>query len=170
MQYWKKIKSRKASGLNEIPPEILKTRNFGDILLSLCNTTEKWTKGRILPFLKKGDFGITKNSRATTLTAIVAKDYENCFSMIFNLELGNLEKNGSTFLGNQSTILKILTIYQIIKGLCAKNFNSTLLFVDFSWPIDFIHKGKQILLAYDLPKEMVTAIRMLYKNKKAVVC
>ena len=29
---------------------------------------------------------------------------------------------------------------------------------------------QQILLAYDLPKETVTAIMMLYKNKRALVC
>ena len=35
-----------------------------------------------------------------------------------------------------------------------------------------MHKGKmeQILLAYGLPKEIVTAIMMLYKNMKAMVC
>ena len=46
-----------------------------------------------------------------------------------------------------------------------------LLFVDFSKASDSIHRGKmeQILLAYGLPKETVTAIMMLYKNKKVKV-
>ncbi len=37
---------------------------------------------------------------------------------------------------------------------------------------DSIHRGKmeQILLAYDLPKETVIAIMMLYKNTKVKVC
>ena len=39
-------------------------------------------------------------------------------------------------------------------------------------PQNSIHSGKmeQILLAYGLLKERVTAIMMLYKNKKAKVC
>ena len=37
----KKIKSRKAAGLNEIHPEVWKTRIFDDILLQLCNTVYK---------------------------------------------------------------------------------------------------------------------------------
>ena len=34
-QYWKKIKSRKAADLDEIPPEEWKTKKFNDILLCL---------------------------------------------------------------------------------------------------------------------------------------
>ena len=46
-----------------------------------------------------------------------------------------------------------------------------LLFVDFSKAFDSIQKGKmeQILLAYGLPKENVTAIMMLYWNMKVKV-
>ena len=33
----RKIKNREASKLDEIPPEIWKTREFGDILLRHCN-------------------------------------------------------------------------------------------------------------------------------------
>ena len=45
------------------------------------------------------------------------------------------------------------------------------MFVDFSKAFNSIHRGKmkQILLAYGLPKETVTAIMMLYNNTKAMV-
>ena len=55
----KKIKNRKAAGLDEIPPEVWKTRQFDDILLRHCNavynqnTIDRWMKGCILPFPKK---------------------------------------------------------------------------------------------------------------------
>ena len=67
---------------------------------------------------------------------------------------------------------QILTIHWILEGVCAKNFEVTLLFVDFSKAFDSIHRGKmeQILFTYDLPKETVTAIMMLYKNTKIKVC
>ena len=47
----------------------------------------------------------------------------------------------------------------------------SLLFVDFSKVFDSIHKGKmeQILLAYNLSKESITAIIMLYENSKVKV-
>ena len=78
---WKKVKNRKAAGLNEIVSKFWKTREFDDILLRLCNavyrqnTIEKWTKGYILHFLKKWDLEITKNYRGITLTAIAPKVY-----------------------------------------------------------------------------------------------
>ena len=55
----RKIKNRKAAGLDKIPPEVWKTRQFDDILLRHCNAVynqnpiDRWTKGCILPFPKK---------------------------------------------------------------------------------------------------------------------
>ena len=55
-----KIKNRKAAGLEEIPPEVWKTRQFDNILLRLCNAVynqhpiDRWMKGCILLFPKKG--------------------------------------------------------------------------------------------------------------------
>ena len=88
------------------------------------------------------------------------------FDIIFHLS------NQNGFRGNRSTTSQILTIRRILEGVCAKNLEATLLFVDFSKEFDSIHKRKmeQILLAYGLPKETVAAIMMLYKNTKVKVC
>ena len=54
----RKIKNRKAAGLDEIPPEVWKTRPFDDILLRHCNAVynqnpiDRWMKECILHFLK----------------------------------------------------------------------------------------------------------------------
>ena len=54
----RKIKNRKTAGLEEIPPEVWKTRQFDNILLRHCNTVnnqnpiDRWMKGCILPFPK----------------------------------------------------------------------------------------------------------------------
>ena len=77
----RKIKNRKAAGLDEILPEVWKTRQFDDILLRPCNAVynqnpiDRWMKGCILPFPKKGDLGLAKNYRGITLTSIGAKIY-----------------------------------------------------------------------------------------------
>ena len=77
----RKIRNRNAAGLDEIPPEVWKTRQFNDILLRHCNTVynqnpiDRWMKGCILPFPKKGDLGLAKNNRGITLTSIAAKIY-----------------------------------------------------------------------------------------------
>ena len=63
----RKIKNRIAAGLDEIPTEAWKTREFDDILLPHCNALynqnaiDRWTKGCILLFPKKGDLGIAQN-------------------------------------------------------------------------------------------------------------
>ena len=65
-----KIKYRKAAGHDEILPEVWKTKKFNDLLLQYYNTVynqnviERWTKGCILPFTKKGDLGIVRTTRA----------------------------------------------------------------------------------------------------------
>ena len=61
---FRKIKNRKAAGFDEIPPEVWKTRQFDDILLRHCNAIynqnpiDRWMKGCILSFPKKGDLGL----------------------------------------------------------------------------------------------------------------
>ena len=77
----RKIKNRKAAGLDEIPPEVWKTRQLGDILTRYCNavynesTIDRGTKGCILPLTRKGDLGLIKNYRGITLTSTAAKIY-----------------------------------------------------------------------------------------------
>ena len=96
----RKIKNRKAAGLDEIPLEVWKTRQFDDILLRHCNAVynqnpiDRWMKGCILPFLKKGDLGLAKNYRGITLTSIAAKIYKVLLRNRIEPEINNiLRKN-----------------------------------------------------------------------------
>ena len=154
------------------PPEVWKTREFDDIMLWHCNvvynqnTIDRWTKGCILPFPKKGNLRLAKNYQGITLTSIAAKIYNALLCNCIEPKIEKiLRKNQNGFRRNQSTTSQILTICWILEGVRAKNLDTTILFVEF---FDFIHKGKmeQILLTYSLPKETVTAIVMQYKNTK----
>ena len=66
---------------------------------------------------------------------------------------------------------QILTIHRILDGVGAKNQEATILFVDFTKALDYIHREKMegILLAYGQPKETIAAIMMLYRNTKVKV-
>ena len=174
----RKIKNKKAAGLDEIPPEVWKTRQFDDILLRHCNavynqnTIDRWMKGCILPFPKKGDLGLAKNYRGITLTSIAAKIYNALLRIRIEPKIDNiLRKNQNGFRRNRSTTSQILTIRRILEGIRAKNLQATLLIVDFAKAFDSIHRGKmeQILLAYGLPKETMAAITILYRNTKVKV-
>ena len=174
----RKIKYRKAAGLDEIPPEVWKTRQFHDILLRQCNAVynqnriERWMKGYILPFPKKADLGLAKNYRGITLTSIAAKIYNALLRNRIKPKIDNiLRKKQNGFRRNRSTTSQILTIRRILEGVRAKNLQATLLFVDFTQAFDSIHRRKmeQILLAYGLPKETIAAITILYRNTKVKV-
>ena len=106
----RRIKNRKAAGLDEIPPEVWKTRQFDDILLRQYNAvysqnrTERWMKGCILPFPKKGDLGLAKNYGGITLTSIAAKIYNALLRNRIEPKIHNiLRKNQNGFRRNRST-------------------------------------------------------------------
>ena len=113
------IKSRKAAGLNKILPKVWKTRKFDNILLWLCN---RKTDGRLhSPLPKIGNLGIFKNYTSIILTAIVAKVYNTLLLNQIWIEAKKiLRKNQNGFRRNQSRSSQILTIHQIIKGVCGK--------------------------------------------------
>ena len=67
---------------------------------------------------------------------------------------------------------QILTIRRNLERVRAKNLEATMLLVVFTKTFDSIHRRKMkiILLAYSLPKEIVSAIMKPYKNTKVKVC
>ena len=146
----------------------IEKRAFGLPLITVDKLTYM-TKGCILPFPKKGDFGLAKE----------LPRYKAYIHSIQNLQCPTtkpkihsiLRKNQNGFRRNRSTTSQILTIRRILEGERAKNLQTTLLFVDFTKAFDSIHRGKmeQILLAHGLPKETVAAITILYRNTKMKV-
>ena len=129
--------------------------------------------GCILPFPKKGDLGLAKNYRGITLTSTAAKIYNAQLRNRIEPKIDNiLRKNQNSFRRNRSTTSQILSIRRILEDARVKNLQATILFVDFIKAFDSIHRGKmeQILLAYGIPKETVSAITILYRNTKMKVC
>ena len=172
----RKIKNTKVAGLDEIPPEVWKTRQFDDILLRQCNAVysqnriERWMKGCILPFPKNCDLELAKNYRGITLTSIAAKIYNALLRKRIEPKIDNiLRKNQNGFRRNRFTTSQILTIRRILEGIRAKNLQATLLFVEFTFDSNLRRKMEKILLAYGLPKETVAAIMILYRNTKVKV-
>ena len=113
----RKIKNRKAAGLDEIPPEIWKTKQFDNILLQHCNAIynqnpiDRWMKGCILPFPKKGYLGLAKNYQGITLTSIAAKIYNALLHNRIEPKIENIfRKSQNGFQRNRSTMSQILSI------------------------------------------------------------
>ena len=117
------MRNRKAAGLDIITLEVGKTRKFDDLQLRFCNTVynqnpiDRWTKGCILPFPKKGDLGITKNYRGITPIFIAANVYNTL--LLNRIEPEILRKNQNNFRRNWSTS-QILVIRRIIERVYEK--------------------------------------------------
>ena len=78
-------------------------------------------KGCILPFPKKGDFGLAKNNRDITLTSIAAKIYNALLRNRIEPKIDNiLRKNQNGFRRNRPTTSQILTIRRILEGVREK--------------------------------------------------
>ena len=177
-RFSEKLKIGKLQGWTRFPPGVWKTRQFDNILLRHCNAVynqnpiDRWMKGCILPFPKKGDLGLAKNYQGITLTSIAIKIYNAQIQNRIEPKIDNiLRKNQNGFRKNRSTTSQILTIPSILEGVRANILQATLIFVDFTKAFDSIHRGKmeQILLAYGIPKETVAAITILYRNTRVKV-
>ena len=107
----RKIKNRKRVELDEIPPEVWKTRESDDILLRHCNAVynqnkiDIWTKGCIISFPKMDDLRMAKNYRGITLKSMAAKIYNALIRNRIEPKIEKiLRKNQNGFRRNRSTI------------------------------------------------------------------
>ena len=95
-----KIKNRKAPSLDEIPSEAWETRKFDDFLFRYCNAIccnqnknrERWTKGCILPFSKKGNLRIAKNYHNWFVGCFVLQCI-NLFRVIYQIKFHTIQFN-----------------------------------------------------------------------------
>ena len=130
------------------------------------NTKVNWTKGCILLFSKRIDHEITKNYRGITLFAIAGEVINTLLHSHIRSEVEKVL--GKIRMVSREIYSQFLRFWLFIISSSIKiNLKITFLLVDFSKAFDSIHGGKmkQIRQAYDLPKETVTNIMMLYENR-----
>ena len=85
------------------------------------NPINRWMKGWIFPFPKKGDLGLAKNYRGITLTSIAANIYNARLRNSIEPKIENiLRKNQNGFPRNRSTTSQILNIPRILEVVRAK--------------------------------------------------
>ena len=166
----RKIKNRKVTGLDEIPPEVWKTRQFDDILLRQCNTVydqniiDRWTKGCILPFLMKDEHRLAKNYRDITITSIAAKIYNALLRNRIEPKIEKiLRKNQNGFRRNTPTTSQILTIRRILEGVGPKPLRQQYYLLTSPRPLTLY--TEKIWSKYYSSKETIAAIMMLYRKK-----
>ena len=82
-----------------------------------------------------------------------------------------LRINQNGFRTGRATIAQVLTLRRLIEGIKSKKLTAVLTFVDFRKAFDSVHRGKlmEVLYAYGVPNEIVSAINILYTNIMAQV-
>ena len=118
----KSFKNNKASGLDNVPIEILKTWALVMQLLEDCNRVlngdraKIWIKSGIIPLPKKGDLGDTGNYRGISLTVVAAKIYNKLLPERIRSHLDPfLRINQNGFRPERSTVAQIVTLRRLIK-------------------------------------------------------
>ena len=174
----KSLTEGKSCGEDGVTPEILKRCDLDSIILDFCNKAltnrqipSQWSVLNIVPIPKTGDLSLGSNYRGISLSSIVAKIYNKMILNRIRPKLDpHLRPNQNGFRAGRTTVSQILALRRIIEGI--KEYNPAVMtFIDFKKAFDMIHRGQmlKILVAYDIPEELTTAIADTYSNTKAKV-
>ena len=182
---FQKLKKRKAPGIDEIPPEVLKLiePKISTYLLKLFNKIyelgqfpHKWTQAIIVPLFKKGDTNQPGNYRGISLLCIISK----LFTAILNKRLYNwaeqnekISEEQAGFRKNYSTIDHIYTLHSMIDNCLygRKRSKIYIAFIDFQKAFDTVKREVlwEILKKLNISTKMIKMIKEIYKSVTAIV-
>lgn len=175
-----RLKNNKSPGIDGIVSEILKHSSLRLTLLELFNicyetktVPEAWHQSLLIPVFKKGNPAICGNYRGIALMSICAKLYNLMLLNRLNSTLNPLLRhNQNGFRPGRSTAQQVLALRRLIEEISSvKDKKLITVFVDFSKAFDSVDWNyiENILLAYDVPKEIVDAIMSVYYGAQAAV-
>ena len=148
------------------------TTFFNHVLLTGLAFSD-WKLSLIIPVPIKGDLSVPDNYRGIALMSIIAKLYNRCLLNRIKSSLDPLLRNSQNgFRSNRSTTQHILALKRLVEEAQTKqNTNFIAVFIDFSKAFDsvFWTSLEAILLAYGVPRLLVTAILALYNGAQAQV-
>jgi len=176
----KSMSKNKALGLDETCVQLLEIYELSSIYLKICNYTlrngkppSEWLISLLIPIHKKGDKSDCNNYRGIALMSIAAKVFNKMLlNRIRDILDSHLRKNQNGFRSSRSTTQQILAMRRLIEMCRVKqNLNLVAVFIDFSKAFDSIswNSIEQILLAYDIPPLIVSAVMVLYRGAQAQV-
>ena len=175
------LKSKKAPGLDEIAPELIKAggRLMAKVLTRLFNecwsrgeVPEDWRKGAIVKLPKKGDLTECGNWRGITLLSVPGKVF--CAVLLRRLRGAideRLREEQAGFRSGRSCCEQIFTLRNIIEQCMEFRQPLFINFVDFRKAFDSIHRESlwAILKIYGVPSSYITIFRNLYLNSSCCV-
>ena len=180
----KKLKNRKACGIDNIINEFLKncpyemiviiTKIFNIVLDTGLIPTE-WCIGMIKPlFKKKGSTMDPDNYRGITLLSCLAKLFTSCLNSRLTNFLENKKELGEEQAGfreGYSTLDHIFVLHSLIDFYLDKNKRIYCLFVDYKKAFDLVDRSSLWckLLSHGINGKIFQVIFNMYRNAKSCV-
>ena len=172
------LKTKKATGFDGIPNEVLKHTDVQHILFNLfskcfdyCILPSTWLKAIITPIPKSTDKDpfIPINYRGISLLSCVSKVFSSILNkrIVSYLELLEIyadEQNG--YRKNRSCIDHVYTLTSIIRNRLANKQPTYCCFIDMKKAFDWIDRDLLFykLLSYNIDGNMYKCIKALYSN------
>ena len=176
-----RAKLRKASGIDNIPSEILRNECCVGLLFKIISfcfehgcIPSEWAKGVIKPLPKGDDPRNPLNYRPITLIFIPCKIYAN----ILNARLGKFLENGNILTDVQNGFRKdrscqdhVYSLYSIINNRKLKKRDTFACFVDMKKAFDTVNRDCLWfkLLKAGIHGKILNAIQSLYKDVSCAV-
>ena len=144
--------------------------------LLVCNNALKgnvptaWKQVAIIPLPQKGDISLPENYREISLTSVDAKIYNQMILSCIRTHTDPLLwTNQNGFHQGRSTVSQILTLHHVIEEVKEHNLSVTLTSVDFKIAFDSVKREKMfdMLLAYEIPSQIIEGIKELYLDTVA---
>ncbi|KAI8493041.1 hypothetical protein Bbelb_290450 [Branchiostoma belcheri] len=178
----KQLKPKKAAGLDDgITVEALQggADTIAKMLHSFCaevyttlKPPEQWTTNVIIPLPKKGDLTQMTDYRGISLMSISAKTYNKILlNRIYDHIDPIMRTNQAGFRKGRSCVQQIHTLRRIIEGFKNHQLPLWVTYIDFKKAFDCIDREMlfAVLRHYGIPKAVVDAISVLYRDSKRVV-
>ena len=178
----KQAKSNKATGIENIPNEILKNTKLTDLLLKLFRKCfensilpSMWDYSIIYPILKKGkDYRNPLSYRSISLMSTVAKVFNSiiCKRISDFLDSNDLlveEQNG--FRKLRSCIEHIYSLYTVLRNRKENNLETFVCYIDFAKAFDSVNHDLLFakLLSIGVTGKIYKTVKAMYKNLKSCV-
>jgi len=179
MQAIQRLNNDKATGLDNIPYELLKLPGLAELMLPFINDAysgrpvPQWLVSEIVPIFKnKGDRSKPCNYRPISLISCCAKLYNLILLIRLRKALdGCLRTNQNGFRPNRGISEHTLCIQRIIQLAKAEGRTVILTFVDFCNAFNSVywHTMQEALAELNVPKELITAIMSTLHGATSVV-
>ena len=178
----RQMKTNKAAGLDcAITAETLQGDGdaMADVIHCFCtevysNLTppDQWITSVIVPLPKKGDLSLMTTYRGISLMSIAAKVYNKILLNRIRNEVDPiLRKNQAGFRPGRSCAQQIHILRRVLEGFRDNKLPLVVTVIDFEKAFESINRKVMftVLRHYGIPKAVVNAISVLYKNSKSAV-